>query len=771
MLKEFEYTGSEAGRDCYSGIAENGKKYVTYIPSTALDTIDLQDVCKKQVYESLCYTAEEAQKSYYYAEPFMSDKEYDALAKEIAELEAEWGDEIGIAPNSPSVVIEPTVSNELKDVRHEFSAKSLDKTKDIEEYRKAFAKAVEDGAADMLWVTPKMDGITGVATYEDGKLVLLATRGNGEVGKDITDKAKYIKGLPAEIEYKGKLIVRGEMVMTYSEFERINQTFEEEDLLYKNPRNLASGTLNQPEIEAIKQREITFYAFALVYIDNEQYCSKSYDIGGMIAKSFGARLQCLEDLGFNVVKRWNATLFSLGYVVEAATKQLQKEDYPVDGLVTVMDDILAVKDLPDTGHHPNRAKGFAFKWADETAETVLRDIEWSASRTGLLNPVAVFDPVELCDTTVSRASLHNVSYIMDKYLHVGDRITVYKANMIIPQIDENLDADKYPSVTIDYASEYGPKTCPVCGGEVIFHLGNDNTVSAKCDNIACPAKRIGEIAHMCERDCLNIKGLSEEKISYLLNHGYIKNRYSLFIQARNYVEGYGILNEDGDDLEEQEGWGKQSVKNLADAINAARTTDFVSFLHAMGIANVGKGQAKALKKYLETNYENLVEEYYTQGDGSYNLIGLLTEMVFRGFDFTKIEGFGKVIADSLTGWIECWLIEPDVLLYDSGEEDLVDFEYIHLLKELKFTDVPVVKASNDAIAGKTFVITGSLEHYKNRDELVSVIERLGGKVAGSVSKNTNFLINNDAKSMSGKNKKAKELGIPIITEIEFMEVI
>lgn len=765
MLKEFEYTGSEAGRDCYTGIAENGKKYVAYIPSAALDTIDLQDVCKRQVYESLCYTAEDAQKSYYYAEPFMSDKEYDSLVEEIAQLETEWaGTLLAPAENSPTVRVAPEDVTELKKVRHEYPALSLDKTKDIDKYVSAFEKgekATQKKGVVLMW---KMDGSTVVATYDNGQLVQLATRGNGEVGSDITHNAPYIKGLPLQINFKGKLVVRGEAVMSYAEFNRVNAELSDGNK-YKNPRNLANATISMLDSKEMRKREIQFFAFELTArIENKKSSIHYWN-------TMTDRLSYLFALGFQVVPLAYTDISLLKCRMTELEDSVNAFDYPVDGLVCCLEDIDYAEKLPGTEHNPNIMAGYAFKWTDETVETVLRDIEWSASRTGLLNPVAVFDPVELCGTTVTRASLHNVSYIMDKYLHVGDRITVYKANMIIPQIDSNLDSDKYDNVSIGDVDLYGPKTCPVCGGKVIYHLGNDNTVTAKCDNPACAAKKSGEIAHMCERDCLNIKGLSEEKISYLLNHGYIKNRYSLFIQARNYVEGYGILNEDGDDLEEQEGWGKQSVKNLADAINAARTTDFVSFIHAMGIPNVGKGQAKALKKYLETNYKNLVEEYYTQGDGSYDLIGLLTEMVFRGFDFTKIEGFGKVIADSLTGWIECWLIEPDVLLYDSGEEDLIDFEYIHLLKELKFTDVPVVKSSNNAITGKTFVITGSLEHFSNRDEFIKVIEDLGGKVSGSVSKNTYALINNDTESTSGKNKKAKELGISIISEKDFLDLI
>ena len=716
----------------------------------------------KRVAEKLNSAAE----SYYNkSKELMSNLEYDKLYDELEKLEKKTGI---IVPNSPTQKVGPKESSGLKDVTHEYPARSLDKTKDINEYIKAFKKVADTGVDDLLWVTPKMDGITGVATYEEGNLVLLATRGNGEVGKDITDKAPFVKGLPMKIDYKGKLIVRGEMVMTYSEFERINQTMDA-DSQYKNPRNLASGTINQPENKDIQEREIVFCAFQLVYIDDEQYCSKSYDLGGIIEKSFNGRMVCLSDLGFNTVQRWSATLFSLEKVVKAATEQLKVGDYPVDGLVTVMDDIRAVKNLPDTGHHPNRAKGFAFKWADETEETVLREIEWSASRTGLLNPVAVFDPVELCGTTVSRASLHNLSYIADMDLRIGDKITVYKANMIIPQIAENLD-NRNPKVR-NVNSYLTISRCPVCGRPVsIGETEGGDTYVARCTNPSCGAKRIGEIVHATERDCLDIKGLSEKKVEFLIQNGFIENLLDLF-RLNNQGHGAGVETLPGKPfkiLEDCDGWEVKSVDNLLNAIDEARDTDFVSFIHAMGIPNVGKGQAKELKKYLDANYDELEEEYMDLSDGSYDLMELLTNMVAGDFDFTKIDGFGEVIARSLYTWVEVNLVDP-VRQYLDGDDPAC--EVINILAELRFHDEKPKTSSNEAIKGKTFVITGSLNHYKNRDELVSVIESLGGKVSSSVSKNTNYLINNDVESTSGKNKKARELGIPIISEIEFMEVI
>lgn len=684
----------------------------------------------------------------------MSDKEYDKCFDDLVYIENETGI---ILPDSPTHKVGAEIVSELKKVTHEFPALSLDKTKDIDLFIRKFSEGVasvwHSENVCLMW---KMDGSTIVATYEDGILRNLATRGNGYVGSDITHNAPFIKGLPQTIPYNGKIIIRGEAVMSYKEFKRINAELSEEEQ-YKNPRNLCNATIQLLDSNEMRKREIHFKCFDWVY--SEQ-----------LPNDFLARFEILEDWGIECVEHYDLAVEELKNMMQSMEDRVESYEFPVDGLVACLSDVMYADTLPGTEHNPNIMRGYAFKWADETVETILRDIEWSASRTGLLNPIAVFDPVELEGTTVTRASLHNVSYIMDKNLHIGDRITVYKANKIIPQVDSNLDSGKYDNTDIKDAELFGPKKCPVCGGKVIYTLGNDNTVTAKCDNFICAAKQIGKIVHMCDRDCLNIVGLSEEKITYLVNHGYINNRYDLFVQARNYEEGYGILNEAGDDLEEQDGWGKQSVKNLADAINKARDTDFVSFIHAMSINNVGKGQAKALKKYLDTNYEQLIKKYHPVNDGSYDLLGLLEHMVWCDFNFTKIEGFGKVIADSLKGWIQCWLTEPAQFMVDvEGNER--DFEVIHMLEILRFHDTPVKKEVNHSVEGKTFVITGSLINYKNRDELVSVIESLGGKVAGSVSKNTDFLINNDTTSESGKNKKAKELGIPVISEEEFADLL
>jgi len=704
--------------------------------------------------KSLIKRLNEALEAYHNGEEVMSNKEYDELYEELFLLESKTGI---VFSDSPTQKVGAEVVDFLPSFRHPYPPLSLDKTKDASLMASKFVKGIEDALkkgydhSNSLCLMWKMDGSTIVGYYNGGALVRLVTRGNGEVGNVISHNAPYIKGLPLIIPYKGELVVRGEAVMGYKEFDRINQTLSE-DYRYKNPRNLANASIQMLDSREMSKREIVFKAFDVMK------CDASPNI-------FSNRLEMLDGFGFDVVEYEVTTPDRLEACIQQWTDRAADYDFPVDGLVVCMEDVMYADTLPGTAHNPHIMRGFAFKWQDEEAETVLRNIEWSASRTGLLNPVAVFDPVELCGTTVNKASLHNLSYIADRDLRVGDRITVYKANMIIPQIGSNL-SDRKPAVR-DINSYITIDKCPICRCAVSTSLSND-TFTVRCTNPFCGAKQIGNIVHAAKKDCLNIQGISEERIEFLMTRGYINNLFDLYIQARNYRDGYGILNESGDDLIEEPGWGEQSVKNLAEAVNTARRTDFVSFIHAMGIPNIGKGQAKELKKFLDSHYDELVKEFYPDNDGSYDLIGLVSSMVYSGFDFRAVEGYGDIVASSLEKWIDDNLTDNTLFFIEEGDPARW---VIDLLGQLIFDDERPAKTSNDAITGKTFVITGSLFHYKNRAELVSVIERLGGKVAGSVSKNTDYLINNDTRSVSVKNRKAKELGVRIISEIEFMEVI
>ena len=459
---------------------------------------------------------------------------------------------------------------------------------------------------------------------------------------------------------------------------------------------------------------------------------KNYDSKRMIFDE-------LETFGFNIVDFYPVNSETVLESITMLSNRVDTVTSPVDGLVLTFDNIPYSESLGSTGHH-SRA-GLAIKWADETATTILRDIEWSASRTGLLNPVAIFDPVELEGTTVVRASLHNVSYIKEKDLQIGDTITVYKANMIIPQIDENLSANTIRPYSL--GGHNIPFKCPICGSKVHI-VTNNNTESAMCNNPHCSAKKVYAFAHLVERDCLNISGLSEETISKFISEGYLIQFADLYHLDRYE---YQITN--------LEGFGKKSYDKLILAINESRKCDFVSFIHACGISHIGKGQAKLLKAHLESVYD---ESLFPSGhDGSYDLIGMMVCLNDTGYDWTNIEGFGDVIAKSLSDWISEWFYEGNTEIQD-------------LLAELSFTDKkPEATSSN--LAGLTFVVTGSVNHFKNRNELQEKIESLGGKCAGSVSAKTSYLINNDVASTSGKNKKAKELGIPIISEEEFLAMI
>ena len=657
--------------------------------------------------------------AYYNGEEIMSNLEYDMLLEELELLEKKTG---VILPDSPTQRVGAAAVNKLPKVRHEYPAKSLAKTKDYEEFVSAFQKGFSATGCDDVILMWKLDGSTLQCTYNNGKLVTAATRGNGETGSDVTHNAKYIKGLPLSIPYKGKMVVRGEATMSYEEFDRINKSLPAEEQ-YKNPRNLANATIQLLDSNEMCKREIWFNAFNLVYMDN-------------IPSTFYERLALLYGWGFNLVEAEIVKINVLKRTMKMWEYYIDECCFPVDGLVVAFNDASYAEKLPGTGHNPHVLVGYAFKWKDETAETVLRDIEWSASRTGLLNPVAVFDPVELAGTTVSRASVHNISYIMDKDLMIGDTITVYKANMIIPQIAENLSTNEERQ-SVKISSKYSlAEKCPVCNEVTGVHTSEDGeTMTLLCVNPHCPAKMIGKFVHFCDRDCMNIEGMSEATIERFVEKGFIKEYADIFKLDRFRSEIIAM-----------EGFGQKSYENLIVATEKARITDFVSFIHALGIPNIGKGQAKLFNK-----------EY--KGD----IIEFFKDVQARKF-FQYIDGIGEVIEDNLWRWGNDYLrfiVLPNVKYND---------EIKNLMPLLIFKKEEESRAEK-VLDGLTFVITGDVHHFKNRAELQAKIEELGGKATGSVTGKTSYLINNDVSSTSGKNKKAKELGIPIISEEEFLNMI
>ena len=692
----------------------------------------------------------EASNAYYNGkDEIMSNHEWDTMFDQLAQLEEETGI---ILPDSPTskVGADEIGGNGLKKVRHEFPALSLDKTKDIYEFPKVFSKAASGDCV----VMHKLDGCTLCLTYDGsrnggcGRLVQAVTRGNGEIGSDMTYQASYIEGIPMTIGFKGKLIVRGEALMTYSEFERINSNLEEGEEEYSNPRNLANSTITMKE-PGLKGRKVIFKAFKLVYME-----PAADDKIEVPATFFGA-LTLLERLGFGVVEHELARAYSSNpdvdsdlpdqiiNVMNSFSDRVETLDYPVDGLVVASDDYKTADALPVTGHHPNRLTGFAFKWADECVETTLREIEWSPSRTGRINPVAVFDPVQLEGTTVTRASVHNVSIVKKLRLRVGDKISVFKANKIIPCIDKNLT----PGDELTYAESHAC-TCPVCGMEtspMITHSGDRDVEVEMCTNPNCAVKQVKKFVHFCERDCMDIVGLSEKTLEKFIEKGFIKQLADLY-RLDTFERNIAAM----------DGFGQKSYYNIWKSIQISRKTTFVPFIHALGIPMVGKGQAKLFDKAYKGNVKKFFNDVYNRKT------------------FTDIDGIGEKIELSLWDWGSRYLgwipFEKDLL--DEMWRTSCNTEVYDLLR---WIDVEIPAEANvagkDILSGKTFVITGSVNHFKNRAELQAKIEELGGKATGSVTKKTSYLINNDVESTSGKNKKAKELGVPIISEDEFLEMI
>lgn len=630
-----------------------------------------------------------AGKSYYSeGQEIMSNYEYDAMYDELKKLEEETG---CVLSNSPTVNVGYEVLSELPKERHDSPMLSLDKTKD----REALRDWLGEQKGVLSW---KLDGLTIVLTYEDGKLSKAVTRGNGEIGEIITNNARVFKNVPVTIPYKGKLVLRGEAIITYSDFNRINEEIPEMDAKYKNPRNLCSGSVRQLNNKITKERNVNFFAFALVSADNVDFKnSRAY------------QFEWLKKQGFEVVKYKMVDRDNIIDTIAWFEKTIVNNDFPSDGLVIIYDDIAYGESLGRTAKFPRNA--MAFKWTDETADTVLRQIEWSASRTGLINPVAIFDPVELEGTKVSRASVHNISIMEGLRLGIGDNIRVFKANMIIPQIAANLTESGNISV---------PEVCPVCGQPTRISEVND-VKTLYCDNPECQAKHVKSFALLVSRDALNIDGLSEATLEKFIQKGFIKDKTDIF-----------HLDKFKDEIVAMEGFGEKSYANLIEAVEKAKDTDLVRVLYGLGIDNIGLSTAKLIVKKLK-------------GDPQAVLSVTAQEL-------TDIDGIGEVIAEAFVRYFA-----------DEKKKE----EYIRLLGEVRLKEIEESQETEE-LAGKTFVITGNVTHFANRKELKELIERMGGKVTGSVTGNTSYLINNDSMSQSTKNKTAAKLGVPVITEEEFI---
>lgn len=631
----------------------------------------------------------EASKAYYAQDKeIMSNYEYDRLYDELADLEQETG---MVLTGSPTISVGYEAVDELPKEAHESPMLSLGKTKEREELK----DWLDDKEGLLSW---KLDGLTIVLTYQNGELLKAVTRGNGEVGEVITNNAKVFRNIPLRIKYQGELILRGEAVITYQDFEEINSHIEDVDARYKNPRNLCSGSVRQLNNQITAERNVRFYAFALVKAE-----------GVAFQNSREKQFEFLRDQGFDVVQYLKVNAENILDAVADYETRILTYEVPSDGLVLTYDDIAYGQSLGRTAKFPRDS--IAFKWADEIRETTLKEIEWSASRTGLINPVAIFEPVELEGTTVSRASVHNVSILKGLKLGIGDRITVYKANMIIPQIAENLTCSDNLEI---------PGTCPVCGGKTELRAVNE-VQSLYCTNPDCDAKKIKSFTLFVSRDAMNIDGLSEATLEKFIGKGFLHQYQDIF-----------HLDSHKEEIVEMEGFGERSYNKLMDGIGKARNVELPKLIYSLGIANIGLANAKVICKYYKYDIDAM--RHATMEE------------------LSEIDGIGEVIAKAFVD-------------YFSDEKKNTMFD--NLLKEVHIVREEIDEAGQ-TLDGQTFVVTGSLNHFGSRNELKDLIEKKGGKVAGSVSAKTVCLINNDATSNSSKNKKAKELNVPILTEEQFM---
>lgn len=645
---------------------------------------------KSERIKELVELLNKAGRAYYQeAEEIMSNFEYDKLYDELLSLEKETGI---VLANSPTVNVGYEVVSELPKEQHGSPMLSLDKTKEVE----TLAAFAGERKCLLSW---KLDGLTVVLTYNNGSLQKAVTRGNGQVGEVITANARTFKNIPVSIPFKGELTLRGEAVIKYSDFEEINKSIEDIDAKYKNPRNLCSGSVRQLNSEITAKRNVNFMAFALINAENVDF-----------QNSMENQFKWLENQGFDVVEHKRVTQDNMKENVEYFAEKIKTYDYPSDGLVLMYDDIAYGISLGSTAKFPRN--GIAFKWEDEQAETTLKYIEWSPSRTGLINPVAVFEPVELEGTTVTRASVHNVSIVEQLALHSGDRIKVYKANMIIPQISENLTQTGNIEV---------PDTCPACGHNT--EIRNDNGIKTLyCPNKQCPAKNIKAFTLFVSRNAMNIDGLSEETLEKFIDAGYIREFADIYRISRYREE-----------ITNTSGFGEKSYDNLIISLNKSRDVELHALIYSLGIPNIGVANAKLICKYFDNDLEKIRH-------------ATVEELV-------KIEGIGDKMAEKFTE-------------YFSDKENVEKLD--RLLQEVTIKN-PEVNHSAQNMEGLNFVVTGSVNHFANRNEVKEYIEQRGGKVTGSVTSKTNYLINNDIMSNSSKNKKAKELGIEIITEEQFIE--
>ena len=645
---------------------------------------------KKKRMKELVELLNRAGRAYYQeADEIMTNYEYDALYDELARLEKETGTTLA---GSPTTHVGYEVLSELPKERHERPMLSLDKTKDVQ----ALKEWVGSHKTLLSW---KMDGLTIVLTYQNGELSKAVTRGNGEVGEVITNNARVFRNIPLRIPFQGELVLRGEAVIGYREFERINEEIPEADARYKNPRNLCSGSVRQLNNEITAKRNVHFFAFSLVRAEGVDF-----------ENSHEKEFLWLQGQGFETVEYRVVTAENLEEAVRWFSERIEENEYPSDGLVALYDDIAYGRSLGQTAKFPRDS--MAFKWQDEIRETVLKEIEWSPSRTGLINPVAIFEPVELEGTTVSRASVHNISIMRGLELGVGDTIEVYKANMIIPQIADNKTRSGVRDI---------PKVCPVCGGATEIRKIND-VESLYCTNPDCQAKKIKSFTLFVSRDALNIEGLSEATLEKFIARGFIHEFADIFRLSRFREE-----------IVELEGFGEKSYENLISSVEKARKTTLARVIYSLGIPNIGLSGAKLICRQLDDEVERL--------------------LAASEEELAAIDGVGPVIAASFTGYFA-----------DPEKRE----RFFRLLSELTLEKEETAAVQD--LKGKVFVVTGSLTHFPNRAELKELIEKRGGKVTGSVTGKTDYLINNDTESSSSKNKKARELGIPVISEEEFLKL-
>ena len=658
---------------------------------------------KRKRIEELVELLNQAGKAYYQeGKEIISNLEYDKAYDELVRLEEETGI---VLSASPTQNVGYSVATALPKEEHASPMLSLDKTKSVE----TLQSFLGEQKGILSW---KLDGLTVVMTYEKGEFVKAVTRGNGRIGEIVTENAKRFRNLPLRIPFKGRLVLRGEALIRYSDFAKINEEIPEEGAKYKNPRNLCSGSVRQLDPKITWERRVYFFPFTLVSVE-EGEDGASRESGGLpdFHNSHEAEFEFLEQQGFQVVGRRAVNKEELPGAVSDFSEQVKKNDFPSDGLVLLMDDISYGKSLGTTAKFPRNA--LAFKWEDEEEKTILREVEWSPSRTGLINPVAIFDPVELEGTVVSRASLHNISYLEDLKLGIGDEITVYKANMIIPQIGENLTKSGQLPI---------PEHCPACHEETKI-VQDKEAKMLYCENPHCPAKRIKQFALFVSRDALNIEGLSEMTLEKFIGKGFIQEFPDLF-----------SLEEHKEEIIAMEGFGQKSYDKLIENAEKARETSLARLLYGLGIGGIGASNARVLSEAFHDDAEALSRAE-------------LSEVV-------SIKGIGPILGES-------------IVRYFKEEENCRLFRKLLSILHLHREE----KAENTALSGKVFVITGSLNHFQNRKELEEEIRKAGASTASSVSKNTSYLINNDKNSTSSKNKKAKELGIPILSEEDFLRLL